>query len=167
MPAPVPAPVTTVSGIRRATIARFTCTFPRSISAFITTTSRSPSSQTTLRTFGTLFSLDMRHGCHRTPILAASPSLPPPISSTTATLLPGRHFLRPDAVFASLRLHPPLPRSLHRRRFRHQRMQRGHAIRFQLFRPLHRGGSRHRAGDDRHRRHRAHRGDYCAGMSAE
>ena len=76
-------------------------------------------------------------------------------------------FLRPDTVFASLRLHPPLPRSLHRRRFRHQRMQRGHAIRFQLFRPLYRGGSPHRAGDDRHRRHRAHRGDYCAEMSAE
>ena len=95
MPAPVPAPVTTASGIRRATIARFTCTFPRSISAFITTTSRSPSSQTTLRTFGTLFSLDMRHGCHRTPILAARPSLPPPISSTTAILLHGRHFPTP------------------------------------------------------------------------
>lgn len=95
MPAPVLAPVATASGIRRATSARFTCTFPRSISAFITTTSRSPSSQTTLRTFRSPFSLDMLHGCHRTPILAASPSLPPPISSTTAIPLPGRPFPTP------------------------------------------------------------------------
>lgn len=90
MPAPVLAPATTASGIRRAIFARFTCTFPRSISASITTTTRSPSSRTTLRTIGTPCSLDMRHGCHRTPILAASPSPPPPISTTTATLLPGR-----------------------------------------------------------------------------
>ena len=41
---------TTASGIRRTTIARFICTFLRSISAFITTTTRSPSSRTTLRT---------------------------------------------------------------------------------------------------------------------